>query len=58
MGRGTIKKLNKQGEIIELGESQMISEEDLFIQKIVQNNIKKTDYDSVQWSDIEESEEH
>jgi len=58
MGRGTIKKLNKQGEIIELGESQMISEEDLFIQKIVQNNIKKTDYDSVQLSDIEESEEH
>jgi hypothetical protein len=36
----------------------MISEEDLFIQKIVQDNIKKTDYDNIQWTDIEESEEN
>ena len=54
----SMKKLNTKGEIIELGESQLISEEDLFIEKIVQNNIKKTDYDNVQWSDIEESDEH
>ena len=58
MGLQTMKKLNTKGEIIELGESQLISEEDLFIEKIVQNNIKKTDYDNVQWSDIEESDEH
>ena len=36
----------------------MISEEDLFIQKIVQDNIKKTDDDNIQWTDIEESEEN
>lgn len=35
LGRGTIKKLNTKGEIIELGESQLVSEEDIFIQKIV-----------------------
>ena len=29
--RETIKKLNTQGDIIELGESTLISEEDLFI---------------------------
>lgn len=58
MGRGTIKKLSTNGQIIELGESQMVSEEDLFIQKILQNNILKTDFEKVQWSDIEESEEH
>ena len=58
MGRGTIKKLSTNGQIIELGESQMVSEEDLFIQKILQNNILKTDFEKVQWSDIEESGEH
>ena len=47
MGRGTIKKLSTNGQIIELGESQMVSEEDLFIQKILQNNILKTDFEKV-----------